>query len=333
MSGGFINPLRIPSIEQKVFPIGLGTWALGGFFEGGITEKEFIAALHLALDRGINLVDTAPLYGFGRTEEMVGKALKQYGKRDQIVLGTKFGLSWGNGKIYRDARKETVRNEVESSLKRLQVDYVDLYQLHWPDPLTPFSETAQVLEQLVKEGKIRAIGLSNFTIDEMKAFQRHVSIHAVQQAFNLFERGIEDGMLAYCDEQKIPVLGYGALCRGLLNGMLEKDAVFRKDDLRFFDPKFQAPRYSNYLLCVERLKRWADQKYHCPLLTLAIRWALDKGVIPLWGPKNLAQIIDPKTIIGWELTTRDLQEINAIIANRILDPIGPEFIAPPSREI
>jgi len=323
--------VEIPSLDQKVFPIGLGTWALGGFFWGGIEETESITAIHRAFDRGINLIDTAPLYGFGRTEAMVGRALQRYGKRDQIVLTTKCGLSWVNKKFYRDARKEIILKEAEDSLRRLQVDYIDIYQLHWPDPLTPFSETAEALQQLLKEGKIRAVGLSNFTLDEMKSFQKHLSVQVAQPPFNLFERKIEEGELLYCRTQKIPTLGYGVLCRGLLTGKIAKDATFRGDDLRSIDPKFQEPRFSQYRLCVQRLQEWSDQKYQKPVLALAIRWTLDKGVIALWGPHHLDQIIDPAIVAGWKLKQNDFQEIDQIISDTILDPVGPEFIAPPIR--
>src|SRR5271169_798946 len=158
----------IPNLKQKVCKIGLGTWAIGGWMWGGTEEKDAINTIIKALERGINLIDTAPVYGFGVSEEVVGKALKQYGKRDQVIIATKVGLSWKDGKVFRDARKETIFSEVEASLKRLQTDYIDLYQVHWPDSTTPISETAQALNSLLKVGKIRSIGVSNFSVEQIE---------------------------------------------------------------------------------------------------------------------------------------------------------------------
>lgn len=192
----------IININTKISRIGLGTWAIGGWMWGGTEETDAIATIHRALDLGINLIDTAPVYGFGVSEEIVGKALKLYGKRDRLIIATKAGLSWKNQKVYRDARKETLIKEIEASLKRLQVEFIDVYQLHWPDPLTPISETAEALNQLLKEGKIRAIGVSNFSIEQMDQFQQYSPLHSLQSPFNLFERKIEKNELAYCVQKR-----------------------------------------------------------------------------------------------------------------------------------
>ncbi len=324
---------HIPNINNKISRVGLGTWAIGGWMWGGTDEKDAIATIHRALDLGVNLIDTAPVYGFGVSEEIVGKALKQYGKRDKIIIATKVGLSWKNQKVYRDARKETVVKEIEASLKRLQVDFIDLYQLHWPDPLTPISETAQALKQLLKEGKIRAVGVSNFSIEQMDEFQKYSPLHSLQSPFNLFERNIEKKELAYCMQKSIATLGYGSLCRGLLSGKMEKTRQFKGDDLRKVDPKFQEPNYSAYLRCAKRLAEWAQQKYQKPLLALAFRWSLDKGInIGLWGARNPQQMEGIETIWGWKLKETDFIEIDQILKETIPSPIGPEFMAPPNRD-
>lgn len=323
----------IPNLNQKVARIGLGTWSIGGWMWGGSEEKDSISTIHQALDEGINLIDTAPVYGFGESEKIVGKALKQYGKRNQIVIATKVGLSWKNNQVYRDTRKKTILKEIEDSLRRLQTDYIDLYIVHWPDSLTPFDETAETLDELLKQGKIRAIGVSNFSIEEMKAFRKKAALHALQSPFNLFERAVENSSLAYCAKEKIAFLGYGSLCRGLLTGQMTANTQFKGDDLRKVDPKFQQPRFAQYLECVERLKQWAQEKHRRSVLSFAIRWALDKAVsVALWGARRPQQLQGIHEVWGWKLHPQDFKEVDSILKETILSPVGPEFMAPPLRD-
>lgn len=325
---------EIPHLRQKISRIGLGTWSMGGWMWGGSNEKESIATIHRALDLGINLIDTAPVYGFGLSEEIVGKALKLYGKRDGIIIATKVGLSWKNQNVYRDNRKETLLKEIEASLKRLQVDYIDLYQVHWPDLHTSISETAITMEYLLKTGKIRAIGVSNFSIEQMEEFQKSAPLHALQSPFNLFEREIEDKELGYCFKKKLATLGYGSLCRGLLSGEMRQDTSFKGDDLRKIDPKFQMPHYSHYLKCVQELQNWVHQKHGRSVLALAIRWALDKGInIALWGARKPEQLDEIKSALGWTLSAKEMQEIDQILHRTIPTPVSPQFMAPPLRNI
>ena len=300
---------------------------------GGTDEKNAISTIHSALDSGINLIDTAPVYGFGKSEEIVGKTLKQYGNRERVVLATKVGLNWKDQQVFRDSRKERIIKEIEDSLKRLQVDYIDLYQVHWPDPKTPFAETAEALGQLLKEGKIRAIGVSNYTVADMEVFQKTASLHAVQPPFNLFEREAEKNILPYCKKMDLALLGYGALCRGLLSGKMRPDTQFQGDDLRKSDPKFQFPRYSQYLACIKHLDQWAQQNYQRTVLSLAIRWVLDKGVnIALWGARKPEQLDAIASVWGWKLKPEDFKAIDDILNEAISMPVGPEFMAPPARE-
>src|ERR1700684_3265717 len=172
--------------------IALGTWAIGGWMWGGSDEREAIKTIHAALDRGINLIDTAPVYGFGRSEEIVGMALAQDGRRKQAVIATKVGLAWQNGKPYRNASKSRIAREVEDSLRRLQTDVIDIYQVHWPDPDIAIEETAEAMAALYRAGKVRAIGVSNFSPAEMDRFRAVAPLHTVQPPYNLFERGIEN---------------------------------------------------------------------------------------------------------------------------------------------
>src|SRR5271163_3600733 len=194
--------------------IGLGTWAMGGWMWGGTDEQESIRTIHSAIDRGITLIDTAPVYGFGRSEEIVGKALAAGGLRQRVSIATKVGLDWTGGDPFRNATRKRIFAEIDASLKRLRTDVVDIYQVHWPDPMTALSETADAMGSLFKQGKIRAIGVSNFFSEQMNEFGRVAPIHTAQPPYNLFEREIENDVLPYCARNGIAVLAYGAICRG-----------------------------------------------------------------------------------------------------------------------
>jgi aryl-alcohol dehydrogenase-like predicted oxidoreductase len=239
----------------KVSRIALGTWAIGGWMWGGTNEDESIQTIHAALDRGINLIDTAPVYGFGRSEEIVGRALAQNGRRKQAVIATKVGLAWKDGNPYRNGSKSRIVQEVEDSLRRLQTDVIDLYQVHWPDPNTAIEETAEAMAALYRAGKIRAIGVSNFSPEQMDAFRAVAPLHTAQPPYNLFERGIEKAVLPYCRDNGITTLVYGSLSRGLLSGRMNAETSFPADDLRHNDPKFQMPRFRQYVTAVEKLDR------------------------------------------------------------------------------
>jgi aryl-alcohol dehydrogenase-like predicted oxidoreductase len=324
----------IPPLKQKVCRIGLGTWAIGGWMWGGTEEKDAISTIINAFEKGINLIDTAPVYGFGQSEEIVGKAMKQYGKRDQIVLATKVGLNWQKDRVFRDASKQRIIKEIEDSLRRLQVDYIDLYQVHWPDPLTPIDETAEAMQSLFEQGKIRSIGVSNYNVDQMEKFRRKADLHADQLPFNIFEKEAENNELEYCQHHSLASLGYGPLCRGLLTGKLQIDSEFKGDDLRKIDPKFTPPRYEEYLKCVDLLNDWAKQKYHQSVISLAVRWVLDKGIsVALWGARKPSQLALIDSVWGWKLSADDFREIDQIVAETIPNPVGPEFMAPPSRQL
>src|ERR1700720_1819687 len=204
----------IPGTSIRASRIALGTWAIGGWMWGGSNESDAINAIQAALDRGINLIDTAPVYGFGRSEEIVGKALAEDGRRKRAFIATKVGLDWKDGKPFRNARKARIMKEAEDSLRRLQTDVIDLYQVHWPDPTTPIEETAEAMAALLKAGKIRAIGVSNFSPAQMDAFRAVAPLHTAQPPYNLFERNVEKDVLPYCQKNAMGVLAYGALCRG-----------------------------------------------------------------------------------------------------------------------
>ncbi|WP_145011475.1 aldo/keto reductase [Pseudomonas oryzihabitans] len=322
--------LRIPGIDTPVSRIGLGTWAIGGWMWGGTDEARSIETIRGAVEAGINLIDTAPVYGFGRSEELVGKALE--GLRDQAVIATKVALEWPDEQVRRNASAARIRQEVEDSLRRLRTDRIDLYQVHWPDPRVPHEETAGELERLRQEGKILAIGVSNYSPEQLEAFRQFANPSTVQPPYNLFERAIEADVLPYAQRHGLVVLAYGALCRGLLSGRMTATTRFEGDDLRQGDPKFQAPRFAQYLAAVEALTTFARERHGKSMLALAIRWILDRGpTIALWGARKPEQLQGLDEAFGWRLSGEDLAAIDAILAEHVKDPVGPEFMAPPTR--
>jgi aryl-alcohol dehydrogenase-like predicted oxidoreductase len=322
--------IRIPSTPLKVSRVALGTWAMGGWMWGGTDHRESIATIHAALARGINLIDTAPVYGFGVSEEIVGAALD--GIRDRVVIATKAGVEWRDGKVYRNASRARIMQEIDDSLRRLRTDYIDIYQVHWPDPLVPVGETAEAMRLLYEQGKIRAIGVSNFSVDQMELFRQVAPLHVLQAPYNLFERAIEAAILPYCRANNIVTLGYGALCRGLLSGRMRPDTTFAGDDLRGMDPKFQPPRFAQYLDAVRQLEELAQRRFHRHVIHLAVRWMLDQGIsVALWGGRHPSQVDAARDIVGWVLNSANRDVIERIVHTTIVDPVGPEFMAPRAR--
>ena len=316
--------------------IALGTWAIGGWMWGGTDEKESIRTIHAALDQGINLIDTAPVYGSGRSEEIVGEALRQGGRRQAVILATKVGIDWTKGQVERNATRQRILQEFEDSLHRLQTDYIDIYQVHWPDPLVPIEETALTLRELYEQGKICAIGVSNFSPEEMARFQAVAPLHTVQPPYNLFEREIEHDVLPYAFSRRITALTYGALCRGLLSGSIDANRQFAKDDMRkSADPKFQQPQFGEYLAATQKLDAFARKRFGKRVIHLAVRWLLDQpGVgVALWGARHPQQLEPVREVSGWSLNKNDFSAIDAILRENIRHPVGPDFMAPPLRQI
>ena len=227
---------RIPAVEPdswrspvpscNVSRVALGTWAMGGWMWGGTDERESVATIRAALDQGINLIDTAPVYGFGVSEEIVGKALA--GMRYQAVIATKVGLEWRDGKVYRNATRDRIMAEIDDSLRRLRTDYIDIYQVHWPDPLVPIEETAEAMRALYEQGKIRAIGVSNFSVAQMRAAsaawrrctccRRRTTCSSATSKRRFCPTAVANGIATF---------GYGALCRGLLSGRMRRGQRLR----------------------------------------------------------------------------------------------------------
>lgn len=327
-----VERIEIIEGELEASRVGLGTWAIGGWMWGGSDEADAVRTIHAALDHGIDFVDTAPVYGFGRSEEIVGRALAQDGRRQRAVLATKVGLDWQDEKPFRNASSARIEKEVEDSLRRLGTDVIDLYQIHWPDPDTPMEETAEAMRRLRDAGKIRAIGVSNFSPEQMAAFAEVAPLHTTQPPYNIFERGIEDDVLPWAKDHGVRTVTYGALCRGLLSGKMSSGRSFEGDDLRQADPKFQRETLQHYLNAVNELEQLAQDRFHVRVRHLAVRWLLDTGSdIALWGARRPEQIEDADRIWGWTLDAPTFVSIDQILQRYVPDPIGPEFMAPPRR--
>jgi aryl-alcohol dehydrogenase-like predicted oxidoreductase len=324
---------QIPGTDFKVSRLALGTWAIGGWMWGGTDEATSINTIHAAIDQGVTLIDTAPVYGFGRSEQIVGQALAARNCRDQVCISTKTGLNWRDGRVFRDCTPDFIRRNVADSLKNLQTDYLDILFVHWPDPLEPFEETGRLLGQFLQEGKIRAVGVSNYSPAQIDAFRQGGPVQVVQPPYNLFERAIDADLLPYCQENSIHLMTYGALCRGLLSGKVTEARQYDGDDLRNFDPKFKPPRLGQYLAAVGRLDELARTRFERRVLHLAVRWVLDRGVqMALWGGRKPSQMDPVPEILGWHLDEAAMTAIEGILQDTITDPVGPEFMAPPARK-
>jgi aryl-alcohol dehydrogenase-like predicted oxidoreductase len=323
----------IPGTDLEISRVALGTWAIGGWMWGGADDDDALATIRSALEHGITVIDTAPVYGFGHAEEIVGRALAEAGSRDRVVIATKTGIDWRGGKLFRNASRKRIGQEIELSLRRLRTDHIDIYQVHWPDPSTPLEETANAMHSLLREGKIRAIGVSNFSAAQIEQFRRVAPVHVVQPPYNLFERGAETEILPYCRNNKIATFGYGALCRGLLSGRMRPETIFAADDLRHTDPKFQPPRFAEYLTAVRVLDRLAQRRFGKRVIHLAVRWMLDQGVTTaLWGARRPEQLDPVDEVSGWTVNDAAKTLIDRILGQQIRNPVGPEFMAPPEYE-
>jgi aryl-alcohol dehydrogenase-like predicted oxidoreductase len=273
--------------------VAFGAWAIGGWFWGGADEEDAVAAIHAALDNGVNLLDTAPIYGMGHSERVVGRAIR--GRRDKVVLATKCGIVWdgsnkGQGefhfatdektkrddgpiKVYRYLRPESIRREVEQSLDRLGTDYIDLLQTHWQDGTTPIAETMDCLMELKREGKIRAIGCSNATPAHMDAYRAAGRLDVDQEQYSMLDRKHETANLPYCATNAISFLAYSPLSQGLLTGGLGPDRVFAPGDQRIDKPRFSIENRRRVLDMLETY-RPLTETYQCTLGQLVIAWTV-----------------------------------------------------------
>jgi aryl-alcohol dehydrogenase-like predicted oxidoreductase len=313
----------------QVSAIGFGCQEVGGGY-GDIDSAEFARAVGRALDLGINLFDTAEAYGFGASEEALGRALGA--RRDEAIVSTKFGTGYQDRPNFRDGRPERVRASIDSSLQRLGTDHVDVYTVHWPDRATPFEETLGALDDLVLAGKVRFVGVSNFTAEELAACMRVRRIDVVQYVHGLFDRRMEREMLPYCAEHDLAFVGYGALAYGLLSGTLAPGHQFPADDWRsktdkwgvmspLFEHLFGPGAIPRNVAVADDLQRVAA-RHGATLPQLALRWATatDGVSASLVGCRSVAEVDDDVDALGWSLDADDRAEIDAIFERHGVDP-------------
>jgi aryl-alcohol dehydrogenase-like predicted oxidoreductase len=314
----------------EVSRIGLGTWAIGGLDWGAIPDEVAVATCLSAIERGINLIDTAPIYGHGHSEEIIGKAMRAHGRREAFFIATKAGLEWNDRGVFANLTAARLRKEIEDSLRRLGTEYIDLYQIHWPDTLIPVAEVAAQLAEFQRQGKVRALGVSNFNVAQMEEFRSVAPLASNQPPYNLFEREIDREILPWCAANGVAVLTWSTLCRSLLAGRVTRGMSFDAKDIRSVDPKFQEPRFSQYITAVERLAAFARERYGKTVLELAARWVLDRpGIsVALWGAKQPEQLDAVAGVLGWKLDSSAMVEIDRIVAESVTDPVGPDYLGP-----
>jgi aryl-alcohol dehydrogenase-like predicted oxidoreductase len=303
----------------EVSPIAFGTWQLGGDW-GNFDESEAIDAIRKAHELGINLFDTAQGYGFGASERLLSRALRDEidNRRDEVVLATKGGLRMTDDGLVRDASPEWLRSGVDASLDALGTDYIDVYQVHWPDPNTPFAETAGALGELVDEGKIRHIGVSNFDACQMDEFSRTRPVETLQPPYHLFRRDIEAEILPYAREHDIGVLVYGPLAHGLLSGTMSEDTKLAEDDWRSSNPIFQGEEFRHNLEKVADLGRFAEER-GTSVSQLAIAWTLANPAVhvAIVGARREQHIEDAIRAADLELDASDLERIDEIMSGAV----------------
>ena len=308
---------KLGGSDLEVSIVGFGAWGIGGepFWKSeGHTASE--NAIKKAYDLGINFFDTAPVYGFGRSEEIMGKALK--GFRDKVIIATKCGLVWEKeklGSMKKVATRESIMDEVEKSLTRLQTDWIDLYQVHWPDVDTPHEETMGALVELKEAGKIRHIGVSNYSVDQMRESLKYAPITSNQPNYSLLERSIEKESVPFCMEKNIGVIAYSPLASGLLTGKYDKTTDFKDWRGKGIFEGFTGEGLARNIAKVDNLKEVAQQTGK-PCGQLAINWVVHQPGITtaLVGVKNAQQMQDNIESIGWEMEQPHLERIERIFA-------------------
>lgn len=321
------RPLGGSSIDASA--VGLGTWAIGGWMWGGTDESESIAAIQASIDEGISLIDTAPAYGQGRAEEILGSAIR--GRRDEVVLATKCGLVWHTTKgnrffdfdgepVHRHLGRESIVHEVEESLRRLGTDHIDLYITHWQDPTTPIEETVAALVQLREQGKIRAIGASNVSEQELRSYVATGELDAIQEEYSMIARDIETTLLPIARDAGVSTLSYSSLALGLLSGSMGPDRVFSGDDQRKGNPRFSLGNREKVARLMEAIEPVADA-HAATKAQIVIAWTLQQPGITysLCGARNPKQARENAAAGRLRLSDDDLTLIDAAVALHVND--------------
>jgi len=321
-----MNYVELGKSGVKVTPIIFGAWAIGGWMWGGADKKDAISAIHKSLDMGLSSIDTAPVYGFGLSEKIVGEAIK--GIRGEVQILTKYGLLWdkkigkfyfpsvnNEGKpvsIYKYAGKESVIHECEQSLKRLNTDYIDLYQIHWPDPTTPIAETTDAVSKLIKDGKIKAAGVCNYNVEEMKIADASINLTSNQVPYSMLKRDIENDLIPWCIEHKKSILAYSPLQRGVLTGKFKPGHHFNPGDNRPSLPWFKDANIIKTNELLEKITPLARSK-NASLAQLVLRWTMQMPGITtvLAGARNVEQVKENAGTLNFELSEEEMNEINS----------------------
>jgi aryl-alcohol dehydrogenase-like predicted oxidoreductase len=316
-----MEQVRLGRTELQVSRIAFGTWELGGDW-GATDEQAAVTAIRHAADQGVNVFDTARGYGFGASEHLLAKALAGR-PRSEVVIATKGGVRpRPGGRIMRDASPEWVRRSVDESLKALGTDYIDVYQVHWPDPNTPFAETAGVLAEAVAAGKIRHVGVSNFDAGQMEEFSASLPVETLQPAYHLFRRDIEESILPYTRAHDIGVLVYGPLGHGLLSGAMNAETTFAADDWRSRSEVFTGEAFRRNLRVTEALKRFAEVQVGVTVSQLAVAWVLAHRAVhvTIVGTRSLAHVDEAIAAAGLRLDADALRAIDEIVSAEV--PVG-----------
>jgi aryl-alcohol dehydrogenase-like predicted oxidoreductase len=304
----------------EVYPIAFGAWQLGGEW-GEFDEEQAIAAIRQARELGVNLFDTAQGYGFGASEQLLGRALRDDldKRRNEVVIATKGGLRMTDQGLVRDASRDFLRGGLEASLRSLGTDYVDIYQVHWPDPNVAFAETAAALEQLVQEGKIRHVGVSNYDAAQMAEFARVRPVETLQPPYNLFRRDVEAEVLRYAREHAIGVLVYGPLAHGLLTGSMDEQTTFAADDWRSQSSVFEGEAFRRNLEVVSELERFAAVELGTSVAQLAVAWTLANPAVhvAIVGARSPRHIEEGVAAAELRLSEGDLERIDRIMAGSV----------------
>ena len=325
---------QLGSSDVKVSAVTLGTWAIGGWMWGGTDDAGAVAAIRAAIDAGMTSIDTAPMYGFGHSEQVVGQAIA--GRRDEVQILTKYCMRWDReggelffettgpdgkpAKVYKNARPDSIVEECERSLQRLGTDHIDLYQCHWRDNTTPVEETMAAMEKLLAEGKIRAAGVSNFTAEDIAAARAVAPLASNQPPYSMVRRDIEADVLPYCRDNNVGVVVYSPLQLGLLTGKVTMERKFHGDDQRVNSPYFRPANRRKVLDFLEKLRPIAAD-HHATLAQLVINWTIHRpGVTAaLVGARNPDQARENAAADDFTLTDDQTRRIDDLLGALKLD--------------
>ncbi|MEU6431060.1 aldo/keto reductase [Microbispora sp. NPDC046973] len=310
-----METVKLGRTRLQVTPIAYGTWQFGGEW-GEIEERSAIDSIHHARELGINIFDTAQGYGFGTAERLLGRALE--GETDQVVIATKGGLRMDGEKLVRDSSPAWLRQGVEESLTALGVDHIDIYQVHWPDPRTPPQETAAALWNMVDEGLVHHVGVSNFDTEQMRAFSAERQVEVLQPPYHLFHRDIEAEVLPYAAEHDMGVLAYGPLAHGLLGGGFDEKTTFPANDWRSASPDFTGGTFRRNLEAVGELRRFAEER-GATVGQIAVAWVLAHPAVQvaIVGSRRPAHLAETVSALDVRLDEKDLARIDELMAGAV----------------